>query len=167
MRAPLPTISCGRAHQRIAIVADDMAIFTQRERWQGFSEALAAAGRPTDERLVRVGVHDATTAEQATGELLSLASPPTAVFAANNRIAIGVLRALAARGADLEVVGFDEVELAELLARPLTTVSYDPADLGRTAAELLARRLEGDEQPPQRVILPTTLVVRRRPEVRA
>jgi LacI family transcriptional regulator len=151
-------LRCG--HRRIAMVVDEMAIFTQRERWRGFCDALAAAGETVDDTLVRVGIHDAATAEQVTSELLSLAAPPTAIFAANNRISIGVLRALAAHGADLDVVGFDELELAELLARPLTTVSYDAADLGRRAAELLADRLEGDDRPPQRVILPTALVVR-------
>ncbi|MGZ4352539.1 MAG: substrate-binding domain-containing protein, partial [Gaiellaceae bacterium] len=150
----------GRGHRRIAMVVDHMSIFTQRERWRGFCDALAAAAEPVDDSLVRFGVHDAATAEQVTGELLSLASPPTAVFSANNRITIGVLRALAAHGADLEVVGFDDLELAELLARPLTTVSYDPADLGRKAAELVTQRLDGDVRPPQRVILPTTLLVR-------
>jgi LacI family transcriptional regulator len=149
-----------RGHRRIAMVVDHTEIFTQRERWRGFRDALAAAGETVDDTLVRFGVHDAVGAERVAGELLSLASPPTAFFAANNRIATGVLRALAARGAGLEVVAFDDLELAELLARPPTTVSYDPAVLGRTAAELLARRLDGDERPPRRVIVPTTLVVR-------
>ena len=99
--------------------------------------------------------------------LLSLSSPPTAIFAATNGISIGVLRALAACRADLEVVGFDDIELAELLPRSPTTVSYDAAGLGRGAAALLAARLEGDARPPQRVILPTELVVRGAQEVAA
>jgi LacI family transcriptional regulator len=150
----------GRGHSRIAMVVDEIAIFTQRERWRGFCDALAAAGQTIDDTLVRFGVHDARTAELVAGELLSSSSPPTAIFAANNRISIGVLRALAAHDADLDVVGFDDLELAELLARPPTTVSYDAADLGREAARLLALRLEGEALPPRRVILPTQLVVR-------
>jgi LacI family transcriptional regulator len=156
-----------RGHRRIAIVVDHMSIFTQRERWRGFCDALAAAGAPIEQHLVRFGVHDAATAEQVTEELLSIGNPPTAIFAANNRIAIGVLRALATREVDVDVVGFDDLELAELLAQPLTTVSYDAADLGRKAAELLAERLEGDERPPQRVVLPTMLVIRGREVTRA
>jgi LacI family transcriptional regulator len=144
------------------MVVDHMSIFTQRERWRGFCDALADSGHAVDEDLVRFGVHDAATAEAVAGELLSSPAPPTAIFAANNRISIGVLRALAAHDADVEVevVGFDDVELAELLVRPPTTVSYDAADLGREAAGLLAGRIEGDARPPQRVILPTELVVR-------
>ena len=149
-----------RGHSRIAMVVDQMTIFTQRERWRGFCDALAAAGHTIDDTLVRFGVHDAAAAEEVAAELLSAPSPPTAIFAANNRIATGVLRALAVQDADVEVVGFDDLELAELLARPPSTVSYDAAELGRVAAGLLAGRIEGDARPPQRVVLPTELVVR-------
>jgi LacI family transcriptional regulator len=149
-----------RGHSRIAMVVDEITIFTQRERWRGFCDALAGAGQTIDDTLVRFGVHDAGTAELVAAELLSSSSPPTAIFAANNRISIGVLRALAAHDADLDVIGFDDLELAELLARPPTTVSYDAADLGREAARLLALRLDGEASPPRRVILPTQLVVR-------
>lgn len=154
-----------RGHRRIGMIGNEMAIFTARERWRGFCDALAAAGRAVDDAIVRVGVHDAETAAGVAHELLSRSDPPTALFAGNNRISIGVLRALAERGADVEVVGFDDLELAELLARPFTAVSHDPADLGRRAAELLVDRIEGDDRPPQRVILPTTLVVRGTREV--
>jgi LacI family transcriptional regulator len=93
-------------------------------------------------------------------ELLSLSDPPTALFAGNNRISIGVLRALATRDADVEVVGFEDLELAELSAHPFTAAANDPADLGRRAADLLAERVDRDTGPPRRVIVPTTLVVR-------
>jgi LacI family transcriptional regulator len=156
-----------RGHMRIAMVVDEMAIFTQRERWRGFCDALAEAGHTIDDKLVRFGVHDAATAELVAAELLAFRGPPTAIFATNNRIATGVLRALAAHGSDVEVVGFDELELAELLVRPPSTISYDAADLGREAARLLTARLEGDRRPAQRIVLPTRLVVRGVEEVAA
>jgi len=149
-----------RGHRRIAMVADQMSIFTARERWRGFCDALADAGCAVDHELVRVGVHDAAAAEAVVHELLDLAEPPTAVFAGNNRIATGALRALAASGGGVEFVSFDDLELADLLSIPVSAVSYDPADLGRRAAELLCRRLDGDTSPPQRVVLPTTLIER-------
>ncbi len=58
------------------------------------------------------------------------------------------------------VVGFDDLELGELLTVPTTVVSYDAADLGRRATEVIVRRLAGDSGPPSRVVLPTTLVIR-------
>jgi len=149
-----------RGHRRIAMVGDDMAIYTARERWRGFCDALAAAGCEVDEALVRVGVHDSATAERVVRELLAVADPPTGIFAGNNRIATGAVRALADTGAQAELVAFDDLELADLLSVPVSTIAYDPADLGRRAAELLCRRLDGDAAPPRRLVLPTRLVDR-------
>lgn len=149
-----------RGHRRIAMVGDHMSIFTARERWRGFCDGLADAGCPVDHALVRVGVHDAATAEAVVHELLGLAEPPTAIFGGNNRIATGAVRALAATASGVDLVSFDDLELADLLSIPVSAVSYDPADLGRRAAELLCRRLDGDSSPPQRVVLPTVLIDR-------
>jgi LacI family transcriptional regulator, galactose operon repressor len=149
-----------RGHRRIAMAGDDMAIFTARERWRGFCDALAAAGCPVDETLVRVGVHDAATAERVVHELLGLADPPTAIFAGNNRIAAGAVRAVASAGSLTELVSFDDLELADVLSVAVSAVSYDPAELGRRAAELLCLRLDGHTGPPQRTVLPTQLVER-------
>ena len=124
---------------------------------------LAEAGIAADDSLAVLGAHDADAAVDA---LLALPDPPTAVFAANNRITVGVLRMLRRSGFNLALVGFDELELGEMLAVPVTVVAYDPADLGRRAAELLAGRLAGDDRPPQRVVLPTTLIARGSGEVK-
>ncbi len=78
----------------------------------------------------------------------------------NNRITIGALTELARSHARLALVGFDDLELAGLLGRPLTAVAYDAEELGRRAAAVVVRRLDGDEGPPELVIEPTTLVVR-------
>lgn len=153
-------------HRRIGMIGDDSAIFTTRERVRGFHEALEAAGIPVDESLMRIGPHSAEAADEAARELLGLPEPPTALFAGNNRITIGALRALAASGRRVPLVAFDDLELAELLALQVTVIAYDPADLGRRAAELLSRRLEGDSRPPQTVILPTKLIERSFGEVR-
>jgi LacI family transcriptional regulator len=153
-------------HRRIAMIGDEPTIFTAVERLRGYREALAAAGVAGDEALVRLGVHDAAGAEQATRELLALADAPTAVFAGNNRITIGVLRVLGRNGRGLALVGFDDLELAEVLVVPATVVAYDPAELGRRAAKLLVERLGGDDAPPRRIVLPTTLVARGSGELR-
>jgi len=154
-------------HRRIAMVGDDMRIFTARERRRGFYAAMADAGLEPDDSLVRVDVHDAATAEQVTHELIALPDPPTALFAANNRIVTGALRALAAAGQELALVSFDDLELADLLSMPVSAISYDTAELGRRAAQLLVARLAGDTGPPQRIVLPTTLIPRGVHEVAA
>jgi LacI family transcriptional regulator len=147
-------------HRRIACLADLPGIFTARERRQGYDEALRAHGVPVDEALVRVGQHDVAGAEAAMAELLALGDPPTAVFTGNNRLTIGALRAVQAAGTRTALVGFDDFELADMLATPVTVVAHHPAEMGRRAAGLLCRRMAGEELPPQRVLLPTRLIIR-------
>jgi LacI family transcriptional regulator len=153
-------------HRRIGFVGDAAGIHTTAERLRGYRETLARAGLPWDPDLVRLGAHDAAAAERALEELLSLPEPPTAVFAGNNRITVGVLRLLGRNGFRFGLVGFDDLELGEMLARPVTVVAYDAAELGRRAAELLAERLAGDDSALQRVVLPTTLIARGSGEVK-
>src|SRR4029079_15292631 len=81
---------------------------------------------------------------------LPVARRPTAVFCANNRNTIGALRALRDHPRPVALVGFDDFELADMLATPVTVVRHAPEDMGRIAAELAYARLEGDGGPPQR-----------------
>ena len=149
-------------HRRVALVGDIPEVFTTSERVRGYRLALRAAGLGFDESLVRLGCHDSTAAEQATRELLALRPPPTAVFACNNRITYGALRALS--GVPLQerpaLVGFDDFELAALLSPPVTVVAYDPVELGRQAARLICERLDGVSGPPRQIVVFTELVVR-------
>jgi LacI family transcriptional regulator len=154
-------------HRRIAIIADAPQIWTAQERYEGFRRALKAAGVDVEPELVRLGPHDTASAEAAALELLALSQPPTAIFTGNNRVTIGALRALGRGARRIALVGFDDLELAEHVSPPLTVISYDAAELGRRAAELLWQRLSGDRQPPRRVVLPTTLVARGSGEIAA
>jgi LacI family transcriptional regulator len=151
-------------HRRIGVVGDPPTIHTIAERMAGFEHAFRAAGVPLDESLLRVGARDVLEAQVAARELLRLPDPPTAFFATNNRACVGVLRALRATGARAALVGFDDFELADMLS--VTVVRHDPREMGRRAAQLLFARLSGDERPPQRIVLPTELVVRGSGEVR-
>jgi LacI family transcriptional regulator len=147
-------------HRRIACLADLPGIFTARERRRGYDEALREHGVPVDESLVCLGQHDVAGAESAMAGLLALHDPPTAVFTGNNRLTVGALRAIQAAGTGTALVGFDDLELADMLATPVTVVAHQPAEMGRRAAGLLCRRMAGEDLPPQRVVLPTHLIVR-------
>jgi len=148
------------AHRRIGVVGGAPSFSTVRERLEGYRLVLADAGLQFEDSLVRLSQHDAAEAESVAGALLEQSDPPTAIFATNNRMSIGVLRALRARGQRVALVGFDDFELADMLATPITVVAHDPSEMGRLAAELLFARLAGDADPPKRLVLPTTLVVR-------
>ncbi|MEV1179583.1 substrate-binding domain-containing protein, partial [Nonomuraea sp. NPDC049784] len=133
---------------------------TRRERFQGYRDALEAAGLPFERSLVETG-HDQEAAAQATMRLLALDDPPTALFAGNNLASMGAVVALSrARRRDVALVGFDDLPLAECLDPPLTVVAQDPARMGAAAAELVLSRLDGDRSKARRTLVPTRLIVR-------
>jgi LacI family transcriptional regulator len=149
-----------RGHRRIACVADRAEVYTARERVAGYEAALEAAGVALDSELIRPGSQEAEQAERVVDELLDLPPDrrPTAIFTANNRNTIGALHALADREDGVALVGFDDFELADLLG--ITVIRADAAQLGAEAAKLAFARLDGDDRPPQRVTIPTTIVER-------
>ena len=157
-----------QGHRRIAMVGDPETVYTSTERLRGLREALAAAGLELDPRHVRLGSHAVEQAEAVVRDLLGSAEPPTAIFCGNNRNTVGAVRALAgAVRRRPALVGFDDFELADLLAVPVTVIAYDPAELGRRAAALLAARLAGDDGPARTLVIETTLVPRGSGEVAA
>ncbi|MGI8868168.1 MAG: LacI family DNA-binding transcriptional regulator [Mycobacteriales bacterium] len=147
-------------HRRIGYVGDADTLFTMQERYGGYRSALVAAGIALDEQIVRHGAADVVRAEAAVAELLAVASPPTAIFAGNNRCTVGAVRALHGRRPAFGLVGYDDFELADLLDPPVTVIANDARALGRVAAQRLLARLDGDERSPRRIVLPTKLIVR-------
>ncbi len=156
-----------RGHKRVGFVGDSIAVRTAAERLEGYKAALADAGIPYDPELVRLGSPAVELAETAAQQLLALEDRATAIFAANNRQCVGVLRAIRASQRLVAVVGFDDFELADLLPIPVSVVGFDPAEVGRAAAELLFSRMAGDARPPQRIVIPTRLIQRGSGEVMA
>lgn len=149
-----------RGHKRVGFVGDSATVRTAVERLDGYRASLADAGIPYDPELVRLGSPAVEMAETAARQLLDLDDRATAIFAANNRQCVGVLRAVRASGTQVALVGFDDFELADLLPIPVSVISYDPAELGRAAAELLFSRMAGDARSPQRIVIPTRLIQR-------
>lgn len=157
-------------HRRIAFLGDLPAIPTAADREQGFREAMGRAGIAVDERLVRAGVHGRAAAHAAAAELLRLPEDgvPTAIFASQNLLTIGVIHALHREALQhlVALVGFDDVELADVLDPGVTMVAQDPYAMGRAAADLVFARLDGDRGPSRHVTIPTTLIVRGSGEIR-
>jgi LacI family transcriptional regulator len=145
-------------HTRVAFLGDDLALYTARQRLEGYREALGAAGVAEDPDLVRTGSQDAAAAEREVGALLALGDPPTAILAANNRNTVGAVRALARGHEDVALVGFDDFELADVLG--VTVMRSDPLEIGRRAARLAFDRLDGEDGPARQLVVPTELVVR-------
>jgi LacI family transcriptional regulator len=149
-------------HKRIAFLGDLHTISTAAERFRGYKEELAALRIAFDERLVRLDLHGIEKAEAATDALLAHRPRPTALFTGQNLVTIGAFRALRRAGLHTKValVGFDDFLLADLLEPGITVIAQDPGAIGRTAAEVLFRRLDGDGSPSRQHIVVTKMITR-------
>jgi LacI family transcriptional regulator len=151
-------------HRRIAAITGPPASVASDELLSGFRAALAAAGVRPDPKLEVAGELEIEGGFVAALTLLDRAQPPSAVFAFNDDLAFGVVRAARTHDLrvpeDLSVVGFDDQEYARLVTPALTTVRQPFQEMGRMAVSLLTRLLERHRVEALRVELATTLVVR-------
>jgi LacI family transcriptional regulator, galactose operon repressor len=151
-------------HRRIAAVTGPSGWVATEDRRRGYHAALAAAGILPEPALEVEADFEIVPGREAAGALLDLPDPPTAIFAFNDNIAIGTLRAARERGLrvpeDLSVVGFDDIEHATIVTPALTTVRQPLAEMGRTAVSLLILLLERQRFETLHIELATRLVVR-------
>lgn len=138
-------------HKRIGLITGKLNISTSRDRKLGYEDALAAAGIAGDPELVRTGDYKQASGVALAEELLALPKPPTALFVANNLMAVGAIETIHRRKlripADVAIIGFDDLPWAEALDPPLSVVRQPAYEVGRAAAELLLKRL-GDRNSP-------------------
>jgi LacI family transcriptional regulator len=149
-------------HRRIALLTDLADIETAAARLQGFREQMAAHGlQPAPEHVV-LDVRTDEAAAEAMRRLLDGPAPPSAVFAARNALAVGVIRALRARGlaGQVALVGFDDFPMADIVDPPLTVIRQNVRKIGAEASRLLFARIDGDSSVPQHLVLAPELVVR-------
>ena len=126
-------------HQRIGMIIHTSTIYyAARERYRGFQDALKEAGLEEREEWLKVGDFTEESGYRAMAEMLSAPETPTAVFAGNDMIAYGAVKAIKDAGlnipADISVAGFDDDFLSRYLNPPLTTMSLPAASLGAEAA---------------------------------
>jgi LacI family transcriptional regulator len=155
-------------HRRIAYLGDRASISTAVQRFAGYRHALELAHLEVDEEIV---LHQASTVEaaiEATEQLLALPDPPSALFTSQNLVTIGASRALRTLGLHRTVahVGFDDFPLADMLQPGISVIAQDIEALGKLAAEILFRRLDGDQSPSRTLTVPTRLIVRGSGEIR-
>ena len=152
-------------HTRIACIAGPSSITPSAERIIGYRNALEEAGLPFEEKLVIRGDYHAQSGMDITRSLLRMNPRPTAVFALNDLMAIGALRAVAEAGysvpKDLAVIGYDDLEIARFTNPPLTTIAQPKKEIGAQAVNLLVDRMSRKSRPPSRLVLAPELIVRR------
>ncbi len=154
----------GLGHRRIGLITGPKEWCASVDRAAGYHSALLAAGLPIVPELVLEADMNLEGGCAAARELLDLPDRPTAIFAINDNMAIGVMRAAREGGLtvprDLSVVGFDDVDLATVAYPTLTTVSQPLQEMGRMAVSVLYRQIDGQALDAHRIELSTRLIVR-------
>ena len=151
-------------HRRIAVIGGPQHLANARQRMRGFMRALKEAGLPLPPAYLEIGQFDRASGLEAGLRLLRPASRPTAIFAANDMMAMGAMVAVRELGLrcpeDVSIVGFDNLEIVELLQPPLTTVKQPVYGLGVTAATRLLERISGTTGAAKDIVLETELMRR-------
>lgn len=156
-----------QGHRKIGYVSDPLEnpfnFRSSRDRYTGYREALEQAGIAFEPPYHRPGEHGLHQARVLAEQLLDLDDPPTAIFAASDTQAMGVLEALRSRRLDcpedVAVVGYDDIEVAEYLG--LTTIRQPLYESGLRGVELLLDTIERPGQPAEKIVLPVSLIQRR------
>ncbi len=154
----------GLGHRRIACIGGPSQLTSSAGRVVGYRQALAEAGLGVDERLILGGDFQHEGGYQAARTLLALPEPPTAIFVCNDLMAVGALCAIHEAGlrvpADVSVVGFDNIALAQYSVPRLTTIGQPTEAIGQAAVRLLLERLQSRDIPARHERLPVTLIER-------
>jgi len=150
-------------HRRIAHIGGPVDQAMARDRAHGFAQTIAAAGLEPSHCPRVTGEFSLASGEALMARLLTRYPRPTAVFAANDEIAVGALQAIKRDnmriGKDISVIGFDDLRIGMLYDPPLTTIGFDKVELGRSAIRALVASIAGRTDLPD-LTLPTSLEIR-------
>jgi LacI family transcriptional regulator len=151
-------------HRQLAVITGPLHLTNAVDRLKGFKRALAEAKVPIEPEYIQEAQFNRQSGYQAATRLLRMLPRPTAIFACNDLMAMGVLLAARELGLhcpeDVSIVGFDDLDFAEFTAPALTSVHQPGYQLGTTAARLLLDRIEGSKEPAQKITLPSELKIR-------
>jgi len=154
-------------HRRIGIINGAMQTSVAMDRFTGFKKALLESNIPIVDALTKGDDWKMESGYKYTMELLNSEFLPTAIFAANNILSIGVLRALREKALkvpeDISVVCFDDVPMASLIYPFLTVVAQSPYTMGKLATQILLERISGQTQSSQHqhIMLKPSIVIRK------
>lgn len=151
-------------HKRLAAIIGPLHLTNARQRIEGFRRALSESKLSIAPEYVQETTFDRAGGYAKARLILKLLPAPTAIFAGNDMIALGVIQAIREFGLrcpeDVSVMGFDDLDFAELISPSLSSVSQSGYQLGAIAAGILMDRLKGDNGPPKHLVLETQLKIR-------
>jgi DNA-binding LacI/PurR family transcriptional regulator len=152
-------------HRSIGVITGNMLVINAQHRLEGYLDFLSARGEESRKEWIYEGNWSEQSGYDGLNYFMDLKNPPSAIFCSNDLMAIGALRAAA--DLDLEVpatvsiVGYDDIRLSSFVNPRLTTIHQPTDRVGKTAAEMLLRSLDGEATGPQRVVLEPELVIRK------
>jgi LacI family repressor for deo operon, udp, cdd, tsx, nupC, and nupG len=151
-------------HRRVAHIAGPVANVLTKERLVGYLAAMRSVGLEPDAGAIVHGDFSIASGRQAVRAFMGIEKRPSAIFASNDEMAMGAIGELKRLGlsvpGDVAVVGFDDIEFSEICDPPLTTIHQPRFEMGQVAMSLLVRRLRGDIQGDEEIVLPAELIVR-------
>nr|WP_298685085.1 LacI family DNA-binding transcriptional regulator [uncultured Dongia sp.] len=151
-------------HSRIGLIEGEVWMDAMRDRLKGYRQALASHEIPFDAHLVRPGNWEPSAGYEQTHALMKLKNPPTAIFCANDLMALGCFEALKELGlripTDVAVIGYDDREIAQFMRPALTTVLLPHFEMGTLAAEYIVDHAGRPEKRPAQIKVECPLVER-------
>jgi LacI family transcriptional regulator len=151
-------------HKRIGFISGVARPNLSQARLEVYRQKMAAAGTPTKEEWIRCCGYHLEDGYLEAKALLDLPESPSAIWAINDLLAIGALRAAHERGLrvpqDVAVAGFDDIAVSAQLSPPLTTVRMYSQEIGRRAAQILFTRLDEPDHALMQELVKTQLIVR-------
>ncbi|MCB0183810.1 MAG: LacI family DNA-binding transcriptional regulator [Caldilineaceae bacterium] len=154
----------GLGHRRIGLITGNLGLGCAVDRRAGYCAALEAYGVALDPALIAVGDFTQSAGYKGAKELLTLAHPPTAIFASNDMMAFGAMEAVREQGLripeDLSILGFDDIPQTAGVHPPLTTMRQPLEEMGRVATQMLFTYLEDPHHIEERRALSTQLIIR-------
>jgi len=152
-------------HRNIAFLVYEYDNSTITDRMKGYLKAHKSNGIPVNKNYIIKSKFASNVGYYMAKEVLEKFPEVTAIFAYNDIIALGAYTAISQKGLkipdDISIVGYDDIEMASIISPRLTTVSQPFYDIGKSAAELLLKRIkENTRSTPQTILLPTKLVIR-------
>ena len=149
-------------HRRIAYLGDLNTLWTAQERERGYRVAMEKAGVAASDLTVISGLRSEIDAWEAAIDLLSQPQKPTAIFASQNLVTLGVIRALQDRALNRQIalVGFDDFAASDLIRPAITVMAQDPYRMGELAALQLFDRIHGTGVTPKNALVTAELIVR-------
>lgn len=151
-------------HRRIGYISGPMSVILNRDRLKGYTQALSTHGMETESMLIQEGDYSFESGYSLAMKFLAMENPPSAIFSANDDMAIGCVKAAQASGLrvpeDLSVVGFDNIITSQIVSPPLTTIAQPMYEIGERAMRLMLDLIKQEPLKRRQFVMEDQMIIR-------